>query len=64
MAVVLWQFSNNTPNSASVDKAMTFLIMLHYTCTGPFWGGIGFIDVLDFGPNKNYPPALLWASGF
>ena len=61
MAVVLWQFSNNTPNSSSVDDATTLLIMLHYTCTGPFQVVIDCIDVLDFGPSKKYPPDLLCA---
>ena len=63
VAVAFRQFSNNPPNSASVDDAITFLIMLHSTCTGPFWGGIDCIGVLDFGPRKKYPPSLLCASG-
>ena len=49
------------PNSASVSDAITLLIMLHSTFTGPFWGGIDCIDVLDFGPSKKYPPDLLCA---
>ena len=53
MDVAFWQFSNNFPNYASVDEAITFLIMLHSTCTGEFWGGIDCIGVLDFGPRKN-----------
>ena len=53
MAVAFWQFSNNPPNSVSVADAITFLIMLHYTCTGPFWGKIDCIGVLDIGPKKN-----------
>ena len=53
MAVALWQFSNNPPNSASVADTMTFLIILHSTHTGPFWGGIDCIGVSDFGPRKN-----------
>ena len=52
MDVAFWQFSNNPPNSDSMADAMTFLIMLHYTCTGPFYGGIYCIGVLDFGPRK------------
>ena len=32
---------------------MTFLIMLHYTYTGPFSGCIACIGVLDYGPKKN-----------
>ena len=43
--------------------AMTFLMILHYTCTGPFYGGMACIGVLDFGPRKKYPPALICASG-
>ena len=39
MAVAFWKFSNNPSNYASVDGAITFLIMLHSTCTGPFSGG-------------------------
>ena len=30
MAVAFWQYSNNSPNSASMDDANTFLIILHY----------------------------------
>ena len=63
MDVAFWQFSNNPPNPASVADAMTFLIMLHSTCTGTFYGGIYCIGVLDFGPRKKYSPALLRASG-
>ena len=32
---------------------MKFLIMLHYICTGPFYGGISWIGVLEFVPRKN-----------
>ena len=64
VAVALCQFSNNPPNSASVADAMTSLIIMHYTCTGPFGGGIDCIMVLYFGPRKKYLPALLCASGF
>ena len=38
---------------------MTFLIILNYTCNGPFSGFIACISVLDFGPRKQYPPALI-----
>ena len=62
MDVAFWQFSNNPPNYASVDDAMTFIIMLHSTCTVLFYGGIACISVLYFGPRENYPPALLRAS--
>ena len=47
-----YQFSNNLPNSAFVDDAMTFIIMLHSTCTGPFSWEIACIGVLDFCPRK------------
>ena len=63
MAVYFWKFSNNPPNYASVADSMTSLIILHYTCNGPFLGGIDCIGVLDFGPSKKYTPALLCASG-
>ena len=63
MDVAFYQFSNNPPNSSSVADTMTFLIMLHSTCTGPFSGGIACIGVLGFGPRKKYPPALLRDSG-
>ena len=63
MAVAFWQFSNNPPNSASVADAITFLIILHSTCTGLFSGGIACIVVLEFGPRKKYAPAMLLASG-
>ena len=62
VAVAFWQFSNNPPNYTSVDDDITFLIMLHSTCTGTFSGGIDCISVLNFGPGKKYPPALLCAS--
>ena len=64
MDVAFWKFSNNPTNSASVDDAITFLIILHSTCTGPFLGGIDFIGVLDFGLSKKYPHALLRATGY
>ena len=63
MAVASWKFSNNPLNSASMADSITFLIMLHSTCTGSF---LGFIDcncVLDFGPRKKYSTDLLRASG-
>ena len=62
MDVAFCYFSNKPPNSASVADAITFLIMLHYTCTGPLYVGIYCICVLDFGPRKN-PPALLCSYG-
>ena len=63
MAVVFWQFSDHPPNYASVYDAITFLIMLHSTCTGPFGRGIDCTSFLDFIHRKKYPPALLRASG-
>ena len=39
MAVNFCQFSNNPPNCASMDDAIIFLMFLHYTCNGTFWGG-------------------------
>ena len=53
MDVAFWECSNNPPNSASISDAMTFLIILHSTCTGPFSYGVDFIGMLDFGPRKN-----------
>ena len=50
--VVLWHFSNNPPNYASVYDAITFLIIMHSTFTGPFSGRIACIGVLGFGPRK------------
>ena len=63
MDVNLWQCLNNPPNYAYVADAMTLISMLGSRCTGPFYGGIACIVVLDFGPRKKYPPDLLCASG-
>ena len=63
MDVAFWQFSNNLTNSASVADAMTFLIIMHYICTGPFFRGSACIGVFYFDPRGKYPPALLRASG-
>ena len=65
MDVCFWQFSDHPPNSASVYDAMTFLMMIHSTCTRLFYGGISVIGVLlmGLGPKKHYPHALLNASG-
>ena len=62
MDVAFWQFSNNPPNSASVADYITLLIMLHSTCTGPFYRGISCVGVFDFGRIKKNP-ALLCAYG-
>ena len=65
MEVSFWQFSNKPPNYTSVADAITFLIMMHSTCTCPFSGGISYIGVLDFGPRKNIlrlcymPPVMI-----
>ena len=56
MNVAFWQFSNNPPNFASVADVMTFLIIMNYTCAGPFYGGFDCIIVLDFGTRKNILP--------
>ena len=40
MDVAFWQLSNNPPNYDSVADAMTFLIMMHSTCTGSFYGSL------------------------
>ena len=61
--VDLWQFSNNPPSSASVADDIKFFLMLHYTCTGPFYGSIYWIGVFNFGHRKKYPPTVLRASG-
>ena len=61
--VDIWKFSNNLPNSDSVDNATTLFIMPHSTCTGPFSVGIDCIGVLDFDPRKKYPPDLICAYG-
>ena len=61
--VTIWQFSNNPPNCAYVVDVITFLIILHSACTGPFSGGIYCIRVLYFGPRKKYTPDLLRVSG-
>ena len=52
MDVTFWQFSNNPHNSAYMADAMIFLTILNSTCTGPFYGGIDFIGVFDFGTRK------------
>ena len=62
MDVAFWKFPNKPPNYAYMSDVITFLIMLHSTCTGPFYGGINFINVLDSGPRKKYLPALPCAS--
>ena len=63
MDVAFWKFSNNPRNSTSVADAMTFIVILYSKFTGPFYWGFSFIVVLDFGPSKKYPPALLRDSG-
>ena len=63
MDITFWQSSNIPPNSYSMADAMTFIIVLHSTCTGTFDGGIASICLVDFGTRKKYPPALLHYSG-
>ena len=36
--VYFLHFKNNPPNHASVADAMMFIMILHSTCTGPFYG--------------------------
>ena len=36
MDLAFWKFPNNPPNSTSVADSITFLIMIHSTCTGKF----------------------------
>ena len=62
--VALCLFSDNPPNYASVSDAMTFLMVLHSTCTGFIYGFIAVIGLLDFVPKKKYPPALIRALGY
>ena len=63
--VSLWKLSSNPPSSASVADTIKFLMMLQYTCTGPFSRSIYWIGVLDFGSRKNIlrlclvPPVLI-----
>ena len=64
MDVSFWKFSKNPPNSASVDDAMMFIMVLHSTCTGPIFGGITVISVLlmNLGQRKTstWYTACLW----
>ena len=62
MDVHFWKFSNRPPNSASVDNSITLFIILHYTWTGSFSGGISCIGVLDFGTRKIFSgsTSYLW----
>ena len=65
MELSFWQFSNNPTSSSSVDDAITFIMILHSTCTGPFLGVISWIGILDFVPSKHIlrlwfvPPVLI-----
>ena len=62
MDVNLWYFSNKPPNYTSVADTITFLIILHSTCTGTFSRGISYIGVLDFGSRILFLSDLLCAS--
>ena len=64
MDVAFCQFSNNPSNYASMTDAMTFLIMIYSTYTGPFSGGISCISVLYFDLSTKYAPALICSSGY
>ena len=58
------EFFIQYPNSASVADAMAFLTIIHYTCTGLFYGVIAVIGVfLCILVQGNNPPALLRDSG-
>ena len=61
--VDFYQISNYPPDTTSTDDVMEFLIILHYICTGTFYGGIACIGVLYFGCSKKCPPAQLRDSG-
>ena len=63
MDIFSCKFSNNPPNYASVADSITFIIMLHSTCSETFLGGLDYIVVLDVGPRKKHPPALIFDSG-
>ena len=49
---VFRKFSNNPPNSASMAEAMTFIVMLYYTCNGQFTRVIDCINGLNFVPGE------------
>ena len=55
MDVFFWQFLKNPPHYVSLDDVMTFLMILHSTCNGPFSWEINVIGLLllDFRPRKN-----------
>ena len=53
MDVAFWKFSNNPLNYASVVNAMTYLMKIHTTCTGPFSWGISVISVVYFWQREN-----------
>ena len=62
MDVALWQFSNITPNFASVANAIICINILNFTGTGLVSRDIICIGVLDFFLEK-HPHALIHASG-
>ena len=47
-----WHFSNNPPNCPSEADAMTFLMILHSTCTGPFPGVLMLLVCWSLGRGK------------
>ena len=65
MDIYFWYFSNNPPNPASLGDVMRFLVILYFTCPGPFYWGIYVIDVvlLGFVSREIYLHAMLHASG-
>ena len=48
--VALWKFSNNPPSYTSLSDTMTFLIMLHSTCTGTFCGITCIFKLIEVAP--------------
>ena len=62
--VAFWQFKKKSPNSTSMADAISFLVMLHSTSTGPLSGAVSCISVSDFSPRKKYFPALFCAFGY
>ena len=50
MDVALWKFSNNPPSSTYLSDTVTFLIMLHSTCTGTFCGIPCIFKLLEVAP--------------
>ena len=62
MAVAFWQFSNNPPNYVSVAYVITFLIILHSTCTSLFGGALILLVcwILVLGNISTSSASCLW----